>query len=88
MNFPVLYTSEQMERIQNFINETFGGGEEGFIGHELKSEYLRRYARQQEGGRCAGTRCQHDQRKVLCRNAATEPVKQSYRKIKKWRKQL
>lgn len=40
MNFPVFYTSEQMERIQNFINETFGGGEEGFIGHELKSEYV------------------------------------------------
>ena len=61
MNFPVLYTSEQMERIQNFINETFGGGEEGFIGHELKSEYLRRYARQQEGRCSTGTRCQYDQ---------------------------
>ena len=36
----IYYTPEQMEAVQEFINETFGGGEEGLIGHELESEYV------------------------------------------------
>ncbi len=34
------YTPEQMEQIQTFINETYGNGKEGLIGHEIKSEYV------------------------------------------------
>jgi hypothetical protein len=35
-----LYNSVQMEQIQTSINETYGNGKEGLIGHEIKSEYV------------------------------------------------
>lgn len=34
------YTPEQMEQVQDFISDTFGDGSEGFIGHEIESEYV------------------------------------------------
>lgn len=34
------YTADQMEQIQEFINRTFGNGDEGIIGHELVSEFV------------------------------------------------
>lgn len=40
MNFPIVYTTEQMEQLQDFISNTFGDGEDGLIGHELVSEYV------------------------------------------------
>ena len=36
----ICYTPEQVAQLQTYISETFGGGEEGFIGHELESEYV------------------------------------------------
>lgn len=40
MNYPVTYTPEQMEQVQQFINRTFGGEEDGMIAHEITSEYV------------------------------------------------
>ena len=34
------YTPEQTEQIQTFINETYGNGKEGLIGHEIKNDYI------------------------------------------------
>lgn len=35
-----LYNPIQMEQIQNFIYETFGGEDDGLIAHEITSEYV------------------------------------------------
>lgn len=40
MKKPVYYTPRQAEQIREFIEETFGDGDEGVIGHEIKSEYV------------------------------------------------
>ena len=40
MKFPVMYTQAQMEQIQKFIHETFGGDENSVIAHEITSEYV------------------------------------------------
>lgn len=40
MKKPVCYTPRQAEQMQEFIEETFGDGDEGIIGHEIKSEYV------------------------------------------------
>lgn len=40
MKFPIYYTPEQMEQIQEFILQNFAGTDVGIIGHELKSEYV------------------------------------------------
>ena len=40
MNDLVTYTPEQMEQVQQFISQTFGGEEDGMIAHEITSEYV------------------------------------------------
>ena len=40
MKSPTLYNPVQLEQIQNFIYENFGGEEDGLIAHELTSEYV------------------------------------------------
>lgn len=40
MNRPTVYTLEQMEYMQDFIEGTFGNGGEGCVGHEIDSEYV------------------------------------------------
>lgn len=40
MNPLALYNPVQMEQIQNFIYETFGGEEDGLVAHEITSEYV------------------------------------------------
>ena len=35
-----LYNPVQLEQIQEFIYDTFGGEEDGLIAHELTSEYV------------------------------------------------
>jgi len=40
MAFPIEYTSVQMAEVQDFIDTVFGNGEEGMIGHDIKSEYV------------------------------------------------
>ena len=40
MKSPTLYSPVQLEQIQNFIYENFGGEEDGLIAHELTSEYV------------------------------------------------
>ena len=36
----VLYNPQQLEQIQTFIHETFGGENDGMIAHEITSEYV------------------------------------------------
>ena len=40
MKSPTLYNPLQLEQIQKFIYNTFGGEEDGLIAHELTSEYV------------------------------------------------
>lgn len=40
MKTPRMYTQKQMDQIQQFICETFGGAEDGMIAHEITSEYV------------------------------------------------
>lgn len=40
MKTPHIYLSHQMDEIQDFITKTYGGTEEGLIGHEIESEYV------------------------------------------------
>lgn len=36
----IYYTPEQIAQLQTYIIETFGGGEDDLIGHEIESEYV------------------------------------------------
>ena len=36
----ICYTPEQVAQLQTYISETFGGGEDDLVGHEIESEYV------------------------------------------------
>lgn len=58
MNFPIYYTPEQMEEVQQFVAQSFGNGEEMVVGHELESEYVHSdvaVVTAKEGSRCFAT---------------------------------
>lgn len=58
MKLPVYYTPEQMDQVLEFINQSFGNGEEGLVGHEIESEYVHTdvaVVTTDEGCRCFAT---------------------------------
>ncbi len=58
MNFPIYYTPEQTEEVQQFIVQSFGNDEEMLVGHELESEYVHSdvaVVTAKEGSRCFAT---------------------------------
>lgn len=40
MKTPIFYNDKQMQQAQEQIDEIFGGGQEGLVGHEITSEYV------------------------------------------------
>ena len=36
----ICYPPEQIAQLQTYITETFGGGENDLVGHEIESEYV------------------------------------------------
>ena len=36
----ISYTPAQVAQLQTYISETFGGGEDDLVGHEIESEYV------------------------------------------------
>ena len=58
MQTTTYYTEEQMDAVLNFIQKSFSNGEEGFVGHEIESEYVHTdvaVVTAKEGSRCYAT---------------------------------